>query len=78
METAEKVQKEFFSTFVGKKLEVLMEKKTPQGEWEGLSENYIRVRCKSKENLCAKVCLVSIKNLENGGLTGNIDCFSKG
>ncbi len=67
-ELGRRMEEEFAKKFIGKKLSVLFEKEK-EGFWEGLSENYIRVRAKGK-GLGRMIKNVSIDDQKAGILYG--------
>ncbi|MFT5170364.1 MAG: threonylcarbamoyladenosine tRNA methylthiotransferase MtaB [Candidatus Marinamargulisbacteria bacterium] len=64
-------KQEFMASFVGRTKTVLfeMEKK---GYWTGLTDNYIRVRVASPENLENKVRPVKLVSVEDQAMTGHL------
>ncbi len=55
MRESDRVSKIEIAKFEGKKFNVLFEYKNKEGLYEGYSENYIRVKYRSSENLCGKI-----------------------
>ena len=51
---AEESAQKFRESFTGEALDVLWEKQTDDGDWTGMTGNYIRVFAKSKDNLSNK------------------------
>jgi threonylcarbamoyladenosine tRNA methylthiotransferase MtaB len=66
---SQKMSEELAKKFIGKKLKVLFEKEK-NGWFEGLSENYIRVRARGKD-LRGKIKAVRIKTQKGGILYGS-------
>ena len=64
--------KEFASKYIGKNMRVLFEEQDSEGYYEGLTDNYIRVKVKSEENLRDKFIDVTIKSAENDYCIGAI------
>ena len=57
---AESTQK-FRESFAGEALDVLWEKQTDDGDWTGMTGNYIRVFAKSKDDLSNKKSKIKIQ-----------------
>ena len=55
IEESERISKCEIEKFEGKKFDVLFEYKNKEGLYEGYSENYIRIKYRSDENLCGKI-----------------------
>lgn len=51
----------FRENFAGKSMEVLWEKQTDDGDWSGITGNYIRVYAKSDDNLSNKLQSTKVK-----------------
>ncbi|HCK98856.1 MAG TPA: tRNA (N(6)-L-threonylcarbamoyladenosine(37)-C(2))-methylthiotransferase MtaB [Candidatus Marinimicrobia bacterium] len=62
----------FLRRFVGKKLQVLFEKKNKSGLYEGLSDNYIKVSVKSKEPLINQIKNVAITQINGAVAQGEV------
>ena len=60
----------YLNSFVGQELEVLFERKTTDGLWEGHSPNYIKVFVESGKQLENMVYPVGIEKKEEGSLFG--------
>lgn len=57
----------FYESFVGTKQDVLFEQRK-KGYWTGLTDNYIRVKIKSDQNLNNKFAKVTMKQFDNQAL----------
>lgn len=66
------LQKKNLERYIGKTCSVLWEKAVDKGLWSGLSESYIRVYCRSLENLRNWISSVKISGLYLDGLWGEI------
>ncbi len=53
-------QKEFRKKLKGRKLPVLFLQKTKNGEWKGLTDNYLTIKMKSRQNLGGKIKEITI------------------
>jgi threonylcarbamoyladenosine tRNA methylthiotransferase MtaB len=58
---AEESANNFRESFTGEALDVLWEKQTDDGDWTGMTGNYIRVYAKSKDNLRNKKSTIKIQ-----------------
>jgi len=58
---AEESLQRFKENFAGEEMDVLWEKQTDDGDWTGITGNYIRVFAKSKDDLGNKVRAVKVK-----------------
>ena len=68
---AEEAAAAFYSSFIGKKLEVLWEQEN-NGIWNGYSGNYIKVFAESARDLTNVITEVSVTSLYGGGVWGEI------
>ena len=68
---AEESASVFYSSFIGKKLEVLWEQEN-NGNWNGYSGNYIKVFAESARDLTNVITEVSVTSLYVGGVWGEI------
>ncbi|EKD26213.1 MAG: hypothetical protein ACD_79C01304G0002 [uncultured bacterium] len=68
---SETKRKKFFEKFKGKILEVLFEEGN-NDVWNGLSDNYIRVKVSSKSNLQNKILPVKITSVGNNHVNGDL------
>ena len=58
---AEESSCQFRESFAGESMDVLWEKQTDDGDWSGITGNYIRVFAKSDDNLSNKLQSVKVK-----------------
>ena len=58
---AEESSRQFRESFAGESMDVLWEKQTDDGDWSGITGNYIRVFAKSDDNLSNKLQSVKVK-----------------
>jgi tRNA A37 methylthiotransferase MiaB len=58
---AEESSLKFKASFTGEAMDVLWEKQTDDGDWTGMTGNYIRVYGKSGDNLSNKVSSAKVK-----------------
>jgi len=58
---AEDCIKKFKASFAGEEMDVLWEKQTDDGDWTGITGNYIRVFAKSKDDLGNKLRTEKVK-----------------
>jgi threonylcarbamoyladenosine tRNA methylthiotransferase MtaB len=58
---AEESMNKFKESFTGESMDVLWEKQTDEGDWTGITGNYIRVFAKSKDDLGNKVRAAKVK-----------------
>lgn len=73
LEISDNIAKGFHKNFINNNLEVLFESKNEKtGFFEGFTDNYIKVYCKSGLDLCDKFAYVKITNLLDDGLIGEI------
>lgn len=61
---------EIRNTYIGRKIEVLIEEKQNDGYWKGHTKNYIYVGIKSKENIKNEIVHVTIKENRQEELIG--------
>ena len=64
-------KKEFLCSFIGKTEKVLFEEKK-KGHWLGLTDNYLRVKVVSKENLRNKIVPVCLDEFQDDMLFGTV------
>ena len=69
---SEKKRQQFAEEFHGKTLPVLFEKRVNGDEWEGYSDNYIRVFVNSSSELKNEIRQVKINRSESGKAYGNL------
>ena len=67
---AEESAKEFRKRFLGKAMPVLWEKKTGEGVWSGLTDNYVRVYTRSSRDLTGRILPVKLKEIYKDGVWG--------
>ena len=58
---AEESARKFRESFAGESMDVLWEKQTDDGDWTGITGNYIRVFTKSDDNLSNKLQSAKVK-----------------
>ena len=58
---AEESARKFKESFSGESLDVLWEKQTEDGDWTGITGNYIRVTTKSDDDLSNKLQSAKVK-----------------
>lgn len=63
---------EFKKSLIGKTLDILFEKEYEKDIYEGLSTNYIRVSCYSKDNIENQIRKVKIKDINKEYLIGEL------
>ncbi|MCT4594601.1 MAG: tRNA (N(6)-L-threonylcarbamoyladenosine(37)-C(2))-methylthiotransferase MtaB [Anaeromicrobium sp.] len=70
----EKLTKEYNNKFIGQNKHVLFETKSAEeeGYYEGLTENYIKVLCKSNEDISGKVLNTKLEKIHNEIVFGSI------
>ncbi len=73
IEYADKMHEEYVSSFEGKKADVLFERKSADGNFEGHMTNYIRVRAKSDIDISNKIISVTLSKAENGIIDAKIN-----
>ena len=57
----------------GRTLEVLFEKRRTDGLWVGTSENYLKIKVASNDDLNGTLRRLRVQVVEGGALCGNID-----
>ncbi|GAI28388.1 unnamed protein product, partial [marine sediment metagenome] len=62
----------FRQQFLGKTMPVLWEKRSGDGVWSGLTDNYIRVYNKSGEDLTNRLLPVKMAGVRGDGVWGEI------
>ena len=71
IEISDKAARSFNEKFINRELEVLFEAKNEKtGYFEGLTDNYIKVYCKSDLDLCDQFAYVKISGIMDDGLIG--------
>jgi len=70
-ETCNQVENKYLSQFIDRQMPVLFEEMV-NGQFEGLSEGYLRVAVKSLDNLVNTIRQVKITHVEDGKLFGQI------
>lgn len=71
IEISDKAARSFNEKFINRELEVLFEAKNEKtGCFEGLTDNYIKVCCKSELDLCDRFAYVKISGIMDDGLIG--------
>ncbi len=73
IEISKRLHNEYLSEFIGQTKEVLFERKTKDGYFEGHMSNYICVRVKSDENISHTFRDVIIQSVENGIAYGKLN-----
>ena len=73
IEISKRLHNEYLSEFIGQTKEVLFERKTKDGYFEGHMSNYICVRVKSDEDLSHTFRDVIIQSVENGIAYGKLN-----
>jgi threonylcarbamoyladenosine tRNA methylthiotransferase MtaB len=63
-------RRRFKTGFLGRELDVLWEKRQPDGRWTGWTDNYIRVVAHGEEDLYNQITPTRLVALENGCLKG--------
>ncbi|WXR63112.1 tRNA (N(6)-L-threonylcarbamoyladenosine(37)-C(2))-methylthiotransferase MtaB [Peptostreptococcaceae bacterium AGR-M142] len=63
---------EFRKSLIGRTLDILFEKEYEKDNYEGLSTNYVRVSCYSKENIENEIKKVKIKDINEEYLIGEL------
>ena len=58
---AEESSRKFRESFTGESMDILWEKQTADGDWSGITGNYIRVFTKSDKNLSNKITPTRVK-----------------
>lgn len=68
IELSDKIGEEIRNTYIGKKVEVLIEEKQNDGYWKGHTKNYICALVKSTEKDIKNeiVCVTIRKNIQEG------------
>jgi threonylcarbamoyladenosine tRNA methylthiotransferase MtaB len=69
---SEKKRNAFNKSMIGKELSVLFEQENKNGNVTGYSSNYVRVNTNYDESLINKICRVSINNVKNNSVAGEI------
>ncbi len=62
----------FIKQFIGQQRPVLFEKKSQTGQWQGYSDNYIRVSVQSSSELKNEIRMVGIHSLDSGNAFGKL------
>ncbi|MBI2519458.1 MAG: tRNA (N(6)-L-threonylcarbamoyladenosine(37)-C(2))-methylthiotransferase MtaB [Bdellovibrio sp.] len=65
-------QQEFMQSQIGRATTVLFEEKNAQGEWEGLTTNYLRCAVRSDADLKNQILPVHLTNIDESKLHGEI------
>ena len=60
----------FLSGHIGRRMDVLYERQTPDGFFEGHTENYIKVRARSRQNLRNAILPTRLTALDGEGMAG--------
>lgn len=68
----EKLHRLYRESLLGQTVRVLLEQETAPGWVEGLSDNYVRVFCQGKADLCGQLVNVQVTGLEGEGVRGEI------
>lgn len=71
-ELSKKQKIAFYKQFIGQKLSILVEQEK-HGYWNGLTDNFIRVKFKSTDNLKNKFVTISVTDIDGLSLVGNLD-----
>lgn len=71
------IGEEIRKSYIGKKVEILIEEKQNDGYWKGHTKNYIYVGIKSKEkDIKNKIVRVTIEENRQELLIGEIEAFT--
>ena len=71
-EVSKKLSDDFLESQIGKKLEILIERKLDDKTYEGYSKNYVKVIVKSDKDIFNEIIKVKIKEKEKTFLYGEI------
>lgn len=66
----ERMAETFLSGHIGRRMDVLYERQTPDGFFEGHTENYIKVRARSRQNLRNAILPTRLTALDGEGMAG--------
>jgi len=69
---ANEKQAQFQRTFLGRNMPVLWEREAKTGVWTGLTPNYMRVHCKSQENLKGRITDTKLEQRMDWALWGRL------
>ncbi len=69
-------KQDYLRNNIGRDLNVLFEKRGTDGIWFGTSENYLKVKVRSQENLDGALRIVRTSKIENGNLLGDFGSVS--
>jgi threonylcarbamoyladenosine tRNA methylthiotransferase MtaB len=72
IELGEETGRAYRSMFLGKRLKVLFEREASPGIWDGLADNYMRVRAPFKEDATNRLLAVEMHSLQEGFAIGAI------
>lgn len=73
IELSNEMTKDFLSSHIGQKMDILFERKLEKNIFEGHTTNYIKVHVKSDEDLKNKICCVKLLQAEQENMTGVIE-----
>jgi threonylcarbamoyladenosine tRNA methylthiotransferase MtaB len=68
----------FRARFVGRRMRVLFEQESEPGLWEGLTDNYVRVRCRHQASLFNVLQDVHVDSLDADGACGTLAPIARG
>jgi threonylcarbamoyladenosine tRNA methylthiotransferase MtaB len=71
-ELGQRKKRVFYESFIGKKRKALFEQRK-NGYWTGLTDNYIRVKVKSDDNLNNGILDVRMVKFDNQSLIGTLE-----
>jgi threonylcarbamoyladenosine tRNA methylthiotransferase MtaB len=72
LKLADKKRNEFYSTYTGRRLRLLVEKQTGPGQYTGLSDNYLEVSFSSENDLRGEFVQVQIDSVQGRQLSGRL------
>ena len=67
---ADEMAKEFMEKYIGETVEVLFEKATSEGVYEGHTGNYVKVIAKSDKNVVNQIVNVAVEKIDGENLIG--------
>ena len=75
-ELSDQKKRKFYQRFVGSKVRVLTEDQNKTGEWQGFSDNYIKVKAAAPQLQPNRLIEVRITGVTNGTAIGNVESIS--
>ena len=72
LKLADKKRSEFFITYIGQTLRLLVEKQTGPGQYTGLSDNYLEVSFASENDLRGEFVQIQIESVQGRQLRGRL------